>query len=66
MKKNNFKNWKVLSKAQQKAINGGVRSRSCSINRDCNDHTVEADASGCYIEFVCMRSVCVERREICA
>ncbi|WP_299712753.1 hypothetical protein [uncultured Tenacibaculum sp.] len=60
MLKKNFKNWKTLSKKEQKTINGGLETFCLS-----PDHCYrliedkEDDGSGCITIFSCIQSVCV-------
>ncbi len=60
MKKSNLKNWKILSKKEQKTINGGIET-FCLSPDDCYRiiEDKEDDGSGCTTIFSCIQSVCV-------
>ncbi len=53
MLKNNFKNWKTLSKKEQKTINGG--GQSCSSTHHC---VATHESEGCEDVF-CINNRCV-------
>ncbi|AZJ34445.1 hypothetical protein MHM83_02465 [Tenacibaculum sp. Mcav3-52] len=65
MEKINLKNWRALSKVEQKSINGGNYGNNCETADDCYDFTVEDDGSGCFREYSCQQSVCVPEELIC-
>ena len=65
MKKHLLQIGKAISKADQKAINGGGVRDNCGSDEDCYDFTTEADDSGCWHEYSCEQSMCVPLEYVC-